>query len=106
MNASGVLFHGVRNVLIGFPIIRRLSDTDGKGHNPIHSSVVHGLQHVLRHEFHDGGNLVNGKLLSCAHVRVRIDDLKLFPFDINHGSLLKIFLSSTETLKIYWFWKT
>jgi hypothetical protein len=34
---------------------------------------------------------------------VRVDDLDLFSFDVNHGLLLRIVLSLVETqYKIYW----
>src|SRR5215831_11172722 len=90
VNASCMLFHGVGNVLIGFSIIRRLADTDGKRDDPVHSGIIHRRQHVLRHEFHDRGNLMNGEFFSRAHVRMRVDDLDLFSFNINHVFLLSI----------------
>src|SRR5262249_10711395 len=99
VNASRMLFHGVRNVLIGFSIIRRLADTDGKRDDSVHSGIIHRRQHVLRHEFHDRGNLMNGEFFSRAHVRMRVDDLDLFSFDIDHAFLLSIRMFNKTPLR-------
>src|SRR4029077_260478 len=91
MNPPSVLSHRVGDVLIGLSIIRWLSDPDGKRHNPIYAGIVHRLEHFLRHELHDRGNLVNGELFSRAHMRVRIDDFDLFAFNVDHDSPLEVF---------------
>src|SRR3989338_954528 len=91
VNASRVLFHSAGNVLVGLPVIRRLPYPDGKSDNPIYPGAIHRAQHVLRHEFHDRGNLVDGKLLSRPHVGVRVNDFDAFSFNRNHGRLLRTF---------------
>src|SRR3989338_2913328 len=91
VNASRVLFHSAGNVLVGLSIIRRLPYPDGKSDNPIYPGAIHRAQHVLRHEFHDRGNLVDGKLLSRPHVGVRVNDFDAFSFNGNHGRLLRTF---------------
>src|SRR3989338_3526985 len=90
VNASRVLFHSAGNVLVGLPVIRRLPYPDGKSNNPIYPGAIHRTQHVLRHEFHDRRNLVDGKLLSRPHVGVRVNDLDAFSFNSDHSFLLKI----------------
>src|SRR5712692_10632627 len=74
MNAPRVLLHRVGDVLVGFSVIRRLSYSDRKSDDSIHPGGGHRLQHVLRHEFHDRRNLMDGKFSSLSHVRMRVDD--------------------------------
>jgi hypothetical protein len=98
VNAIRVLFHCAGDVLVGLPVIRRLSDTDRKSYDSVHPGIVHRLQHILSHELHNRRDLMYREFFSCAHMRVRIDDFDSLSFYVNHGYLL--LQASKETYRI------
>ena len=101
VNASRMLFHRIGDVLVGLSIIRRLSDTDRKSDDSIHPGIVHRLQHVLSHELHNRRDLMDGEFFSRAHMRVRVDDLDLLSFDVNHGYLLLVAFKKTYRIESF-----
>src|SRR4029077_19161458 len=68
MDTSRMLAHCVGDVLISLSVIRRLPYADSESHDPIDARGVHGLQHVLCHEFHDRWNLMDREFFPSAHV--------------------------------------